>query len=279
MQKNYLEFCLKIPAASLEVISEKLFEFGALGIEELESNEPEQAWIKAYFSTETQGLEQAISGLGEGVVLHSKQSKPILNWQENWKEHFKPLPLGNRLLVRPPWETAQPTKVEIVINPGLGFGTGYHESTRLALEALEELAQAAPLGKVMDVGAGSGILSVAALKLGGSGAQCCELEAEALAEIPQNMVLSGLNPERAQCLLGGPEGFSEPCDTLLANITGDALLELAGEFERLCQGRLLLSGIVDEYIEPLRQRLQARFQPLGHWQIPPWHALAFQKKL
>ena len=92
------------------------------------------------------------------------------DWADNWKQYFKPLPVGRRLLIRPTWETADPLpgRETLSIDPGMAFGTGGHETTRLVLEALE--SQIRPGTRFLDVGCGSGILSIAALLLGASSA-------------------------------------------------------------------------------------------------------------
>ena len=92
------------------------------------------------------------------------------DWADNWKQYFKPLPVGQRLLIRPTWEAAEPMpgREVLSIDPGMAFGTGGHETTRLVLEALE--GQIRPGIRFLDVGCGSGILSIAALLLGAESA-------------------------------------------------------------------------------------------------------------
>ncbi|MDX2471139.1 MAG: 50S ribosomal protein L11 methyltransferase [SAR324 cluster bacterium] len=277
--QNYLEINLQISKADFENLSTELFEIGALGLEEM-SEMQEAVIVKAYFAssfTEVAAVEALIVKSSNGQFL-GVESKLVENWQENWKEHFKPLEIGSNILVRPPWETAQPDKIEVVIYPGLGFGTGYHESTALALASLEELAAKKEFTTLLDVGAGSGILTIAALKLGATSGMALEIEKEALAEIPVNLDLSGLDPSLISCLLGGPEKVEGTFELVIANITGDVLLELADDLSRLCSGYLLLSGIAPEYVEPLKERFSTEFDLEFSKCLEPWNSQSWVKK-
>ena len=276
---NYLEINLQILKINYEVLSAGLFELGALGLEEMAETD-DLFTIKAYFDTGFTEIVavQTLVEKTEGSTFLGVESKLIENWQENWKEHFKPLEIGSNILVRPPWEKSQPEKLEVVIYPGLGFGTGYHESTSLALSSLEELAALRKFTTLIDVGAGSGILTIAALKLGASGGMAIEIEKEALAEIPENLKLSGLDPSLIAWLLGGPEKVEGTFDLVIANITGDVLLELADDLTRLCDGYLLLSGIAPEYVEPLKARFSQDFNLEFSKCLEPWNSQSWVKK-
>ncbi len=279
MNETYLEFCFQLQPAEMELASDRFFDLGALGVEELDPGR-----IKVYFPIGIEGLEQQLVNLAKNLpqaqlLLDSREEKPILNWQENWKEHFKPLHIGRRIWVRPPWEEQRPDLLEVVIHPGMGFGTGYHESTRLALEALEDLAAQGQLGKVLDVGAGSGILTIAALKLGATEVVACEIDPDSLAEVPHNLALSGLEAWKVDCLLGGPALVQGEVDSLLANITGDVHMELAADYLRLCRGRLMLSGVLPEWVEPIKTRLAPAFRLVWQKELKSWQALVLERVL
>lgn len=277
--EHYLELIFFIPDEQSEIIQDHIFELGALGIEESMSD-PGQYTAYFHESAEDSALIALLLERHETAGLKHVTTKrpPIQNWQENWKENFKPIHLGRNLVIRPPWEAPEPDRIEVVINPGQGFGTGYHESTRLCLESLEEIYQNNRPQSLIDVGAGSGILTIAALKMGAEIATCLEIEQEALDEIPQNLKLSGLEPSKALCLFGGPECLQEPAPLVVANIVGEVLLALADDLERLSQDHLLLSGIVADYLDPLLKRFDQRFELVKHWTLKEWNALHFRRK-
>ena len=117
------------------------------------------------------------------------------DWENNWKQFYKPMEIGSRLLVVPEWEeAADPTRVKLVLNPGLTFGTGSHATTRLCLQALDTHIHGGE--RVLDLGCGSGILSIAALRLGAESAFACDIDEKCVDVAYENAALNGIGKDR-----------------------------------------------------------------------------------
>ncbi len=133
-----------------------------------------------------QKLEEALYYLGRIQPLPAPAFRPIEdhNWMEAWKQHYRPIPIGKRLLILPAWlESPEPERLAIKIDPGMAFGTGTHPTTQLCLELLEGAVEKLEPGdnsRVIDVGCGSGILSIAAIKLGAQAALGVDIDPESI---------------------------------------------------------------------------------------------------
>ena len=171
-------------------------------------------------------------------------------WAEKWKEHFKPRKLGNRIVVKPSWEPyeSSPGEVVITIDPGQAFGTGTHETTQMCLKLLEEVYDA-PEGPrhALDIGAGTGILGIAAIRLGADRALGIDTDPKAVEVSLQNAELNGVADRFAATFLplSSVEGTY---DLVLANIIAEILIDLKKEMVARCPpgGFLILSGILTE---------------------------------
>lgn len=173
------------------------------------------------------------------------------DWASSWKEHFKPLPVGKRLLILPSWETPAPdeTRQTIILDPGMAFGTGGHETTRLCLECLEQILveeprQEAPL---LDLGTGSGILAIAAAKLGATRIDAVDIDPQAVLVADENCRLNRVAAAVA-CSTTPLEQLPTGYRVILANILAEELVRMAPELTRrlLPGGLLVLSGILAE---------------------------------
>jgi ribosomal protein L11 methyltransferase len=203
------------------------------------------------------------------------QEQPVQPWATQWREHFHPIPVGQRLLVCPPWDRAEAHpefagRLRIVIDPGQGFGTGQHASTALALELIEAACGTQPPAAVLDVGTGSGILAAAACLLGAPEACCIDIDGRVIPEVRNNFALSGIGfaPKLA---IGGPACVSRPFPLVLANLTAPVLIQCAPDLVRLTLpgGHLILSGILTtEY-----PAVEARFQGLDMRLVPGMAAI------
>jgi ribosomal protein L11 methyltransferase len=151
-------------------------------------------------------------------------------WVHQSEEAFPPMRVGKNLVVLAPWHKGKEPgdRTPIYINPGSAFGTGYHESTQAALELFERhLGRAGGCGRVMDVGAGSGILSIAALKLGAGSVVSRDIDPAVIEEISENMKLNGIDASKATIETGDLlSGAGGPFDIIFANILLDPLLEM-----------------------------------------------------
>lgn len=227
-----------------------------------------------------QEIEEALWYLGRISPLPAPQFQVIqeVNWVETWKEHYHPIPVGDRLMVVPAWiESSPPERIPIRIEPGMAFGTGTHPTTQLCLAAVEKWVR--PGRPVIDVGCGSGILSVAALKLGASHVLGVDIDEEAVEAARQNAALNGVEKD-LEPGLGSVAEIRSGAYTLskapfvLANILAPVIIRLleAGLADLVEPGgALVLSGIlagqeasVLEAIQAQNLSLQERAQS-GDW--------------
>lgn len=170
------------------------------------------------------------------------------DWANNWKKYFKPLPVGKKLLIRPTWETVENTEGRAVlsIDPGMAFGTGGHDTTRMVLEAIE--GQITAETDVLDVGCGSGILSIAALLLGARSAVGVDIDALAVKMAVENGELNGFVPPRYVMRQGDlVEQIKGQFDLVVANIVADAIIALSKNIPAFLKpnGAYIVSGIID----------------------------------
>ena len=185
------------------------------------------------------------------------------DWENNWKQFYKPMEIGERLIVIPDWEQADPKgRVALRLNPGLTFGTGSHATTRLCLKALEK--RVAPGMKVLDLGCGSGILSIAALLLGADSAYACDIDEKAVPIAYENAALNGVGRDRYTVRAGdvlSDSGLQKDMgtgyDIVLANIVSDVIIALAPAVRPLMKegGTFVTSGIIDDRAEEVKGKL------------------------
>ena len=185
------------------------------------------------------------AGIGHELVQNEVSEE---DWANNWKAYFKPLPVGKRLLIRPTWEEAGDAQGRIVlsIDPGMAFGTGGHDTTRLVLETLEK--HIAPETDVLDVGCGSGILSIAALLLGAHSAVGVDIDPLAVKTARENGAVNHLEEPRYTILEGDlVERVAGQYDVVCANIVADAIIALSPAIPRFLKpgGVYITSGIID----------------------------------
>ena len=186
------------------------------------------------------------------------------DWANTWKEHFKPSRIGTRLVIKPTWEefAPQPDDIIIELDPGMAFGTGTHPTTRLCLESMERIFFHAPPfdngeralpSAVLDVGTGSGVLSIAAAKLGAARVVALDIDPSAVAVAEQNLVQNRV--VSSVLMTDEPlEKIPGTYDIVLANILAEELVRLGKElFDRVGpRGFLILSGILAEKEELVR---------------------------
>ena len=187
------------------------------------------------------------------------------DWENNWKQFYKPMEIGERLLVVPEWEKRGKTdRVTLILNPGLTFGTGSHATTRLCLTALERHIRGGE--KVLDLGCGSGILSIAALRLGAAHAFACDIDEKCVGVAYENAALNDIPREvytvRAGDVLSDKKlarEFGGEYDIVVANIVADVIISLAPQVRPLLKegGIFLCSGIIDDRAGEVADALRA----------------------
>ncbi len=283
----YWEVVATCPSDQEELFSYYLFEANVSGIEEIARSE-NTIDLKIYFQSQQIDPKSCISSIKaklgvdcKRIVTRSIEKKRFENWQSNWKEHFKAISIGNSFVVRPPWEKAVPDKKEIVIHPGFGFGTGYHESTNLALRLLELLGESHCFESVIDVGAGSGILTIAALLLNAKQVTAIDIELETLEEIQNNLLLSGLDKQKCDVRICEPDKLKGNAELVVANIEDHILIKMAKELSRLTKpsGHLLLSGILTEKKVELIHAFSNEFNLIKELEMEEWTGMILKKNL
>ncbi len=200
-----------------------------------------------------------------GTLLMTMDDLQDSDWENNWKQYYKPMEIGERLLVIPEWETAEiGDRVPLILEPGLTFGTGSHATTRLCLTALEKAVKGGE--KVLDLGCGSGILSIAALKLGAKEALAVDIDDKCLTVAYDNAALNGIGKDTYTVTVGDVLGDGEMratigggYDIVLANIVADVIIGLAPIARSLLAegGVFLCSGIIDDRAEEVAEHLRA----------------------
>ena len=170
------------------------------------------------------------------------------DWENNWKKYFKPIPVGEKLLIRPTWEEEYEADDRAVLHlePGLAFGTGSHETTRLCLEALERNISGGEA--VLDVGCGSGILSIASLLLGAEHATGVDIDKMAVKTAVDNGVTNGFGEDRLTFLNGNlTDKVSGKFDIVVANIVADVIIMFCRDVSKFMKDNavFITSGIID----------------------------------
>jgi ribosomal protein L11 methyltransferase len=203
------------------------------------------------------------------------------NWAENWKRFFKPVQITSRFVVKPPWSRAKPKRGQISINitPGMAFGTGTHATTKLCIQALGQRLRRRGLS-VLDVGTGSGILSIVAARLGAGEVWGTDIDEVAIENARENVkqnAISGIVRMRK----GRVGGIRKRFDVVVANIDLRNLKRMRWSFihHLKSQGFLILSGVLEED----RERLRQHYMDTGHFQWAKviqeggWVCLTFRK--
>ncbi|MGL4789859.1 MAG: 50S ribosomal protein L11 methyltransferase, partial [Anaerotignaceae bacterium] len=209
------------------------------------------------------------------------------DWANNWKKYFKPFPIGDKIMIKPSWEelSEQEGKVILKIDPGHIFGTGTHETTQCCIEHVEKYVKEGD--KVLDIGCGSGILSLASLLLGASYAEAIDIDPNAVEIVTENMVLNDIASDRFKVFAGNIlededliKRFSnKQFQVVEANIVADVIIALSsmiGEFI-VPNGIFISSGIISDRFEDVEKALiENNFKILEVKRKKDWVAIASQ---
>ncbi len=209
------------------------------------------------------------------------------DWANNWKQYFKPLRIGDKLVIKPSWEEYQNSDNRIIleIDPASSFGTGQHHTTRLCLELLEKHLKSGD--KLLDLGCGSGILSIGAMLLGAESAVAVDIEQNAAATAAENAVKNNIPTDKYTVYFGNildDEALADKIDgdydVITANIVADVLIAMKGHFLRYLRkgGYLIVSGIIEERMEEVFSALENAGFTRGQVSVKDgWAAAGFTK--
>ena len=201
-----------------------------------------------------------------GRLLLTMENMEDADWENNWKQFYKPMEIGDRLIVIPEWEsTGVPEdRVALRLNPGLTFGTGSHATTRLCLTALEKHITGGQT--VLDLGCGSGILSIAALRLGAESAFACDIDEKCVDVAYENAALNGIGKDCYTVRWGNVltdaalrQEMGAGYDIVVANIVADVIMGLSPHVRPFLKpgGLFLCSGIIDDRAAEVLEKLKA----------------------
>ena len=297
---NWLEVSLTVSGELAEAVADVLARFAYSGVmmeQGVKYTDEEDAGtptgpitVRAYVEMDDQieetrqKLEESLYYLGRIQPLPAASYKEIAdqNWMEAWKQHYKPILIGQRLVILPAWmDSPDPNRIAIKIDPGMAFGTGTHPTTQLCLELMEKVYTRETVGRgpstesvlgpkgpstVIDIGCGSGILSIAALKLGAKSALGVDIDAGSIVNARENASANQVGGElilevgSVQEILGGKFAFRK-APLVLANILAPVIVRLfdAGLAQLIKEnGAIILSGILQEQAQTVIEAAQAK---------------------
>ena len=312
---KWTEVLIKVDPQAVEAVTDILYGLGAQGVaidepvdvqklredelywdyidEKLLENDTEETKIMAYFSEEETNLPEKIAvikekirnltefglSIGSGTVELSNVNQE--DWESAWKQYFKPVHVTDRIVVKPEWEEYSPQEGEIVIeiDPGMAFGTGTHETTSMCINQIEKNLKAGD--RVIDIGSGSGILSMAAVLLGAEKATGVDLDPVAVRVALENVELNNLQ-DKIEILHGNlTDVIREKADIVVANIMADIILILLEDVRAFIKddGLFISSGIIQEKRAAVEARLlEKNFRIVEVETKGEWCAITAQKK-
>ena len=302
---QWIEVSLRVDGESAEAIAEVLSRYGHQGVSlEQDGIEPDfwdetdpppadKLILRAYFPADESAdatkaqLETALGHMRLLYPMPAPRYRPLReeDWSQAWKAHYQPLRIGQRLLVRPRWidVALAAGDIEIALDPGMAFGTGTHPTTQLCLEALETAVP--PGGDALDLGCGSGILAIAAAKLGARHVLALDIDPLAVAATRDNARANGV-AQRITARQGSLEiarGAARRFDLLTVNILARVIVQLAADgLGGLLRrgGRALFSGIIETQADEVETALRgAGLQVQARRQMGDWLLLDARRTL
>jgi ribosomal protein L11 methyltransferase len=280
-QEKWLKVEIAAPAELMDALGNFLTETGAQGVfqETLEPQYPgdfaepaDTETIQAYFQQDSRtekrikAVQNYLNSLAE---IFPGYKTPSLNtefvsdpdWGEQWKKYFKPIRVSGNIIVKPTWERYSPSSRDIIIeiDPGMAFGTGQHASTRMCLQAVEDIIlkdRSIKNWKVLDVGCGTGILGITAAKLGAQDVIGVDIDKKAVEIARENAAINEVD-DCVKFINRDVKTLNESRNLIIANLTAKLLLELGEHLKNLLvpNGYMVISGIV----EPDRQAIEENF--------------------
>lgn len=278
---------LEVVRDAEEFTAALVFELGTTGIVTLEERD-DTVKLGAYFDGQTDAgkvarairAEFARVGRSNDLRLVSSSSVPDQDWMQKWKEGFEPTEIGSRLIIAPSWKLpdAGEGRIVVQIDPGMAFGTGTHETTRMCLEAIEKHWRG---GSLLDVGTGTGILAIAgALLEPGSRITAIDVDPQAVEVARENTEINDAS-NSVEVVEGGPRGFvGGAFDAVVANLTAEVIISLIDDLAGCVSGSgmVILSGILttlEADVETAATR--AGLTIVERRQLGEWSALVARK--
>jgi ribosomal protein L11 methyltransferase len=287
-EPRYPQLLLDVPSAEADDVAALLFELGADGVEERDestlatSGTPGLTTLVASFATHA--MAEAAAADIDGTFSPRVTELVGDAWRDEWKKHFVPFRLTERITIRPPWQAYTPendTELVLELEPGRAFGTGLHPTTALVARAIESLAaevfaRADGGASALDVGTGSGILALIALLLGAARARAIDIDPDAVALTGENARRNGL-ADRLSADVSPVEALTETYDLVAANIEASVLIALAAPLTARVRagGFLVLSGILSERAAEVRAAF-AHLDLRSSTEQGEWTALVFR---
>ena len=292
-----LEFC--VPGPDVDHLSESLFSVGAISVDVTDADEGsakekaifaepgeifELSWnanrVVALFDSDVD-VTKVIKNLEEFVNVSQLSDYQVRtvedqDWVRLTQKQFDPIQVTDRIRITPSWsDVGVPSNVEIVLDPGLAFGTGSHPTTRLCLQWLDQASVSERI--VVDYGCGSGILGIVAKKLGSKGVFCVDIDENALIATEYNAQRNGVDVN----IQSANDEFKVSADVLVANILSAPLKVLAAAFASIVRpgGRIALSGILVEQEDELCEVYQKQFDMKPFDRLEGWVCLEGVKRL
>ncbi len=285
---NWIEISIKTTGEAVEAIADMLTGFGANGvaivdpadiiikdnqsivwdyIDENLTNSDDSVHIKAYYP-DNQTINQTIENikssieniknfLDVGECLIEIKTVCDQDWENEWKKYYKPLRVGQRILIKPTWESAEISENDIVVelDPGMAFGTGTHESTRMCIELLENYVSKG--NTLLDVGCGSGILSIIGAKLGCSRVLGIDPDPVAVKVAEENILINNVEHIVTVKKAVIEELEVQAFDVVVANIIADVIINISDKVKQFLigEGVFIVSGIIKDRAEHVRIKL------------------------
>lgn len=302
---DWIEISLEVDGEAAEAVADVLMRYGHQGVAIEQAGFPIEVWpdqippadrliVRAYFPDDAQAddrkqqLREALWHMGRLYPMPEPGFRTVKeeDWAEAWKRHYHPLRLGRRLYIRPEWASIpdpRPDDIVLVLDPGMAFGTGTHPTTQLCLIATEDLLADRPGIDVLDLGCGSGILGIAALKLGAARVLALDIDDLAVRATEINAGYNAVD-DRLTAQQGSLEtlrGTARHFDLLLCNILANAIIELCdqglGDVLR-ASGTGVFSGIIQDQADGVEAALRrAGLDPYQRRTSGDWVAIEARK--